>query len=385
MMRQLIASVAICLLLLPPPSGAAMGQTQDEFRPGETWPDDHGVHINAHGGGVLLHNGVYYWFGEHKTEGRGGNSARVGVHVYSSRDLYHWKDEGLALRVSDDPASDITRGCILERPKVIFNPGTRKFVMWFHLELRGHGYLSARSGVAVADAPTGPYQFLRSFRPDANVWPMDATDEQKKPLTDEEQAQLAAIRFQGGPVPKFSADLLFRRDFAGGQMARDMTLFVDDDSKAYQIYASEENGTLHVSQLSDDFLSSAGKYARVLPGEFNEAPAMFKHSGKYFLIASGTTGWRPNAARLAVADSIWGPYTKLGNPCVGPLAEITFDGQSTFVLPLPGKADAFIFMADRWRPQNAIDGRYVWLPIHFRDDQPSIEWMDRWRWEDQFR
>ena len=60
--------------------------------------------------------------------GEAGNAAHVGVHVYASRDLYNWKDEGIALAVSADPKSPITRGCILERPKVIFNPRTRKFV-----------------------------------------------------------------------------------------------------------------------------------------------------------------------------------------------------------------------------------------------------------------
>ena len=89
------------------------------FRPGELWPDNCGIHINAHGGGVLFHDGVYYWFGEHKIAGETGNAAHVGVHVYSSRDLYNWKDEGIALAVCDDLKSPVTRGCILERPKVI--------------------------------------------------------------------------------------------------------------------------------------------------------------------------------------------------------------------------------------------------------------------------
>src|ERR1039458_9311372 len=75
------------------------------FRPGEVWPDNHGVHINAHGGGVIFHNGFYYWFGEHKIEGEAGNAAHVGVHVYSAGGLYNWKDEGIALAVSDDPGS----------------------------------------------------------------------------------------------------------------------------------------------------------------------------------------------------------------------------------------------------------------------------------------
>jgi len=35
-------------------------------------------------------------------------------------------------------------------------------------------------------------------------------------------------------------------------MAREMTLFVDDDGKAYHIYSSEENSTTHISLLTDD-------------------------------------------------------------------------------------------------------------------------------------
>jgi hypothetical protein len=129
------------------------------FRPGELWLDTNGVPINAHGG-VLFHEGTYYWFGEHKIAGEEGNRAHVGVSVYTSRDLYAWTNAGVALAVSDDPASEIVRGCVLERPKVIFNRHTGKFVMWFHLEPSGLGYAGARSGVAVADQPAGPYRYL---------------------------------------------------------------------------------------------------------------------------------------------------------------------------------------------------------------------------------
>ena len=157
-----------------------------------------------------------------------------------------------------------------------------------------------------------------------------------------------------------------------------MTLFVDDDGTAFHIYASENDSTLQISQLTDDYLRPAGKFVRVFPGGFNEAPAAFKHAGKYYLITSGCTGWRPNAARLAVADSIWGPWKALGNPCVGKDADLSFHGQSTYVLPMPGKPDAFIFMADRWSPRNAIDGRHLWLPMQFKDDKPFVEWLDQW-------
>ena len=36
------------------------------FKPGEIWTDNNGVHINAHGGGILYDKGTYYWYGEHK-------------------------------------------------------------------------------------------------------------------------------------------------------------------------------------------------------------------------------------------------------------------------------------------------------------------------------
>lgn len=42
------------------------------FKPGALWPDSNGVHINAHGGGILFHEGIYYWFGEHTGAGKKG-------------------------------------------------------------------------------------------------------------------------------------------------------------------------------------------------------------------------------------------------------------------------------------------------------------------------
>ena len=121
--------------------------------PGQLWRDTNGFAINAHGGGIMLHEGVYWWYGEHKIYGQAGNSAHVGVHVYSSTDLVNWDDRGIALAVDTKPTpehcsadlgdvprgSDITDGCILERPKVIFCKKTGKFVMYFHLEIYGRG------------------------------------------------------------------------------------------------------------------------------------------------------------------------------------------------------------------------------------------------------
>lgn len=341
------------------------------LRPGEPWPDDKGVHINAHGGGILAHEGVYYWFGEHKVEGKRGNRAEVGVHVYSSRDLCNWTDEGIALAVAAQPGHDIEKGCIIERPKVVYNRRTRTFVMWFHLELKGQGYGSARAALAVSDKITGPYAYVRSLRPNPGIWPTNTDDELKTPSRPVDHLKGAdGVR----------AGNLLRRDLPGGQMSRDLTLFVDDDEKGYLLSSSEDNYTLALHELTDDYRDFTGKWARLLPGGHNEGPALFKKDRKYHLIASGCTGWAPNPARSYSADSLWGPWTDLGNPCRGTKREnaITFESQSTFVLPLADRPGKFIYLGDRWRPDNAIDGRYVWLPIEWENGKPVLRWHDAW-------
>lgn len=358
------------------------GQNQQKsIKPGEIWPDNQGIHINAHGGGILYHQGKYYWFGEHKIEGGKGNQAWVGVHCYSSEDLVDWMDEGIVLRVSEDPQSPIVQGCVIERPKVIFNKKTGKFVMWFHLELKGQGYNAARTGLAIADRPTGPFHFIRDENPNSGVWPVGFPEENKTKafpgnLKSWSPEWLTAVK----------DGMLLRRNFEKGQMSRDMTLYVDTDGKAYHIHSAEDNLTLHISELNDEYTGFTGKYIRVLPTGHNEAPAVFKYGGKYYMITSGCTGWKPNAARLLVSDSMMGNWEYLKNPCIGQDAELTFHSQSTYVLPVEGKKNAFLFMADRWVPENAIDGRYVWLPVRFdAEGIPYLEWMNEWSPDEFFK
>ena len=42
---------------------------------------------------------------------------------------------------------------VIERPKVIYNDKTKKYVMWMHIDKRHYEY--ARAGVAVSDKVTG--------------------------------------------------------------------------------------------------------------------------------------------------------------------------------------------------------------------------------------
>ena len=48
-----------------------------------------------------------------------------------------------------------------------------------------------------------------------------------------------------------------------------------------------------------------------------------------------------------------GEWDSLGNPCTGGSDlenAYTFFSQPNFVLPLPDRQDAFVFMADQWDP-----------------------------------
>lgn len=69
---------------------------------------------------------------------------------------------GLVLKAVPNHA-DLAPSMVLERPKVIYNDRLRTFVMWMHID--DADYKLARAGVAVSAAATGPFKFLRSFRP----------------------------------------------------------------------------------------------------------------------------------------------------------------------------------------------------------------------------
>lgn len=305
---------------------------------GEEWLDTDGNMINAHGGGILYHDGTYYWYGEYKGDSTYWNpkvpswecyrTEAGGVSCYSSQNLVDWKFEGIALpSEQNDSTSDLHYSNVLERPKVIYNDHTKQFVMWLHVD--SHDYAKAAAGVAISDTPNGKFTYLGSMRPN-------------------------------------------------GQMSRDMTLFKDNDGKAYHVYSSEENRTLYISLLSEDYLKPSGQYTRNFINQSREAPAVFKRNGKYYILSSGCTAWDPNQAQYAMADNMMGKWTVMGNPCSGKDADKTFYGQSTHVLKIEGKKDAYMAMFDKWNKTDLINSRHIWLPIKFDGDSIDIAWHEEW-------
>ena len=317
---------------------AGAQQMKQYILPGQIWKDEGGEIINAHGGGILFFNHTYYWFGEVKqgktwlVPGSNWEDYRVdagGISCYSSKDLLHWKYEGLALAPERRESShELHTSKVIERPKVIYNAKTKRFVMWMHIDKEDYSY--AHAGVAVSDHPTGPYKYLGSSRPN-------------------------------------------------GEESRDMTIFQDNNGSAYLIYSSEGNNTMHITQLTEDYLKPTPTFKRILVNARREAPAMFKTGGKYYLVSSLCTGWDPNMALYAVSDQVLGEWKIHGNPCAGPGADSTYLAQSTFILPLKDKRNQFVFMADRWNKTNLEDSRYVWLPLTMDGEKPIIEWKVSWK------
>ncbi|CAH8268072.1 unnamed protein product [Arabidopsis lyrata] len=299
--------------------------TSHYYFPGRIWTDTEGNPIQAHGGGILFDeiSKVYYWYGEYKDGptylSHKKGAARVdiiGVGCYSSKDLWTWKNEGVVLAAEEtDETHDLHKSNVLERPKVIYNSETGKYVMWMHID--DANYTKASVGVAISDNPTGPFDYLYSRSPH-------------------------------------------------GFDSRDMTVYKDDDNIAYLIYSSEDNSVLHIGPLTENYLDVKPVMKRIMVGQHREAPAIFKHQNTYYMITSGCTGWAPNEALAHAAESIMGPWETLGNPCVGGnniFRSTTFFAQSTFVIPLPGVPGVYIFLADRWNPADLRDSRYLWLPL----------------------
>ena len=102
---------------------------------------------------------TYYWYGEQRRQGLDPKLRYVSC--YSSDDLVNWKFRGDVVKML--PPDSLSADWILERPKVFYNAKTKKYVLYFHLDDKG--YKVAQVGVAVSDQPTGPFQYVKRFRP----------------------------------------------------------------------------------------------------------------------------------------------------------------------------------------------------------------------------
>lgn len=308
------------------------------IKPGQTWNDTSGSSINAHGGCVVYSDGYYYWFGENRNKNKSD-----GISCYRSKDLISWTRLSRAVHPSGtmtDENRDIASGRTLERPKVIWNEATQKWVMWIHWE-NGDDYGQAKCAVCTASKVEGPYTLVDVFRPN-------------------------------------------------GCDSRDQTLFLDADGQAYHAYSTNMNSNTNIERLTPDFLAPEPDYAVQLKGRRYEAAAIFRAGDCYYGLFSGCTGWNPNPGRFmwtydlmnetwqAPADFRASDGSTGINFCVDNGKSNTYQSQSNFVFAVPGKDKCFIYMGDRWNSSDIQNSKHVWLPLSVRSGYPTVQWYDSW-------
>lgn len=295
------------------------------------WRDDRGELINAHDGGIIESKGTYYWYGlalrplKVSKDENNGAATTTGITLYSSKNLYNWKYEGVILSTSTDTTNPLRAPMRMERPKIIYNEKTHKYVLWFHYVgypgKHGEAIGTADAGVAVADKITGPFTYIGHHRP---------------------------VNDSGA--------------------VKDCTLYVDTDASAYFIFDRKEtNGSrcLHIVKLTDDYLHSSNKWSKIEVANRREAPVVIKHDGIYYLVTSDVSGWKSNAAKVYKATTIMGPWEVVGNPCEGEGAAATYNTQGTNAFCVDGDKNQRIIMLERHNTENFMRCSYVWLPVVF--------------------
>ena len=340
--------------------------------PGVEWKDTDGNKIEAHGGTMFIEKDTYYWIGEDKSHTDGLSSVWTwGVNLYTSQDLYHWKNQGHIIDPSNEINSIFHPSRKLDRPHLLKCPCNGKYVLW--LKFSGE---DADYAVLQADHIHGPYKVLQEhFRP---------------------------FGYKCG-------------DF---DLAQDA-----ENTKAY-LYFEANHTKMYVCELNETYTDVSGLpkviYENLYPPLTREAPAHFSRNGKHYLITSGMTGYIPNPSELAVSSDFMGPFTVQENLCEEDESSATFNSQISCVFKVQEK-DEYIAMADRWIPDvvmtkekynillraiqshfnprikvsmdekmllkelpmlgtaDTSKAQYVWLPIRFDGDQPVIAWKDEWK------
>ena len=234
--------------------------------------------------------------------------------------------EGYRVRTTLKLINEDGKKVNLERPKVLYNKKTNKFVMWAHFE-NGKNYLDAAVAIATCDTPDGDFTYHGHFNP-------------------------------------------------YGYMSRDCTLYQEEDGTAYFISASRDNADLHVYRLSDDYMNVDCLVHRLWQGEYREAPAVIKGKYHYYMISSFCTGWAPNQGKYAWADSIEGRWSSLKE--IGD--ETTYDSQSAFLLNVNGK---LLYVGDRWGGDGDkyFESGYVVYPLKETEDGLEMIYQDTTEFE----
>ncbi|MGH3415343.1 MAG: family 43 glycosylhydrolase, partial [Actinocrinis sp.] len=313
-------AVALAAVAAPLSAAAPAHAATGTFTPGASWNDTGGSALQLHGLGIIQAGGTWYGFGEDKSGESSGNTSFQDIPCYSSTDLANWTRQGTAL--ARQSSGDLGPGRIVERPKVLRNPTTGKYVMYLHID--NSGYSEAKVGVAVSDSVCGPYTYQGSFQP-------------------------------------------------LGHQSRDIGLFQDSDGTGYLLSEDRASG-LRIDRLSADYLSVASSVAVFAD---YEAPAMVKIGGTYYLLGSHLSGWSTNDNVYATATSLSGPWSAFRT--FAPTGTHTYNSQTANIITVAGSSGTtYIYAGDRWTTGNLGTSPLVWLPMTVSGTTVTVGWQRSW-------
>ena len=389
-------------------SGTATATT---FQNTTAWKDTAGEVIQAHGGSIAYSNGTYYWVGQGAPDnvptgytGAGGVFVNqwlfTTINMYTSKDLVNWTPanpvasidsaeaykyaegnvegstskvlsyvnadgtaaKGFEQLLKEHPqyARDAALGCKIERPHILFNKNTNKWVVWAHWEgTVGYGSSELICFESENSDPTSAWHVVS--------WGKDA---------------------QGNDIyharPTVTID--------GKQtsvVSRDLTAWVDPDTGKGYVISVNDSG-LRLYKLDDTYtkIEPAGSY-EFMQGQHVEAPSMFKSNGRFYMFTSRQDYWDPTQTEYATAANIEDPSTWSGLTEVQSRGEArknwgnqdpttrTYLGQPTYALQYNGKdyMPHVLLMSDDWNPLRSktanVDttkANYVWSSVDVDDE-----------------
>ncbi len=350
---------------------------QDAVYPGQPWLDVHGNRIHAHAGGFLYEDGTYYWYGENKEHTDGECEIWTwGIRLYKSKDFYNWEDCGLIIPpVVEDPESELYPEKRVDRPHILKNPNTGKYVCW----VKNCG-ADAFFNVLTADSLTGTWELVNAHY---------------KPF---------------------------------GMSIGDFDIALDEETNTAYLYCEAEHRLVVGMRLNRDFTVAdelvSLQYENILPPFTREGVTVFRREDKLWMLTSGMTGYVPNQSDSAVSEGYEKPFVPMGDPHVDDDSLSSFNSQIGQVFKVPGKKDLYLTVADRWVPGYPVDREralrlrravasrydktvtataedmaelasspnlatantsladYVILPITFESGLPKIYWRDKWTLEE---
>jgi len=283
---------------------------------GQLWKTPDGQTVQAHAPGFLRVGDIWYMCGEDRS-----NSWNPDVNLYSSNDLVHWRFER---KIIQNGVTDEALGSsrFIERPKLLYNDKTGKYLVWCHWESSDYG--ASEAACFECDSVNGQYTKIWSGRPD-------------------------------------------------GIKSRDCNVFQDDDGYSYFISTTEENTNLGLFRLSDDYHSIAS-HTTLFNGQRREAPAIVKVNGKYFMFNSACSGWDPNQCKYAYSDQIWWGWSSLWN--LG--NQNAYDTQAAAILTIKGtKATTYLYVGDRWQDPGLPETKTIIFPISFDGNNCTFAYHER--------